>query len=531
MVPAPNNLTFSVLETLTSISICSFDTTTTTKTKNMQKSSSFIRNLPVANAEPEQSRRESVVCTAHDVETITASGRVHNVDDDDEEDLSLLKKSSARASLISVSICKPSADMVMGLGFRSVAGELQIIRVSPNGALAQSPLQPGDRLISLDTNSNTSHWTAHQAANYVRNKVGLLSIVVRTKEGDPNRVAATIYKSSRDEKIGLGFKQEDGCLRIGHLNPRGLLGDMSVLKLGDYIETINGMNIAAMDPSLALEIVRGAVGKLDIRAKHTNTAELSVRDVDMDLSHIRESRRLSSEHFLTTADEVGDSLTSSNASNPHEGPRDDTGMVLKPGFISVKVTKATKAMRLGISFSNPTESRLQISSILDDSLLYSSPLRPGCVVHSLNNVRCRHWTKRDALQFVKNALGDVLFMAQDPHGDPAYATALAYKTSARASIGLSFKSTGGPLRVGNVKADGIFGDSILNADDDVLSINGIPCQHMSPVNAVEIIRQSTEIVCLLVKPYRKNGMVLSHASRTPGGDEYERAIKTSRTRR
>lgn len=492
--------------------------------KMLNRSSSFIQNLPVAEAEPEMSRQSAVVQSTMEVENITQSGRVHEVfadddNDDDDDGASLLKKKVPRASLISVRMCKPSPDLVVGLGFRSMAGELQLSKISPTGALSESPLRPGDRLISLDHNSNTAHWTAHQAANYVRHKVGLLSIVVRTKDGDPNRVEATVYKSSIDEKVGISFKKDDGLLQIRYINTKALLGDMSMLKVGDYVESINTMNVSTLDPMLATDIIKGALGKVTIRAKHTDATELSVRNVDLDAAY-NTSRRLSSERFLTTADEVGDMTV---AAQPREA-----GVELKPGFISVKITKASRDMRLGISFSNTTETRLSISSVLENSILYSSPLRPGCVVHSLNNIRCRNWSKREALDFVKQKVGDVLIMSQDPEGDPSYASVMAYKESARASIGLSFKSSGGPLRVGNVSPDGIFGDSILNTDDSVISINGIPCQHMRPGDAVDIIKQAAESVCILVKPYRLNGLVLSHASRTPGGDEY---VKANRSRR
>ena len=477
----------------------------------LKRSQSFIQSLPVAKAEPETRRMGSILAFTSQVEFVTDSDRLVK-DKTREQELD-----RRRPSLISVRIFKPVADVKLGVGFRSVSGELQVGNIAQISPLASSPLRQGDRLICLDDHRNTNHWTAIQAANYVRNKEGLICFVVRTKNGNSNVAEAAVYKSFTEEKVGISFKSDKGRLRISKIDSQGLLGEMAVLQSGDYVETINGIDVSEVAPSLALQIVKSTVGMITFRVKHENTCELSVRDVELtNLS----SRELSGS-IVAMADELANldymetGFLCANGSELH----------IRPGFVSVTVYKPTIDTKLGISFRNPEGDQLQISYVATQGLLAKSPLAAGQLIQSISGVRCRRWTKERTLESIKEALGEITFVLRDPAGDFSYAVAMAYKPTPRATLGICFKTMGGPLKVGNINPDGLLSNTVLNCNDTLISINNIPCQCITPLEAVYITQRNPESVVLLTKPHHSNGIVLSHISDSTGEDEYELALQ------
>jgi hypothetical protein len=464
-----------------------------------RRTSSYYNSLPVADAEPEPVRVETVVSVTAEVVAVL------DVDVDSDTDEDSLR--STRASLISVRIFKKTRDSKLGIGFISIAGELQISKIASTGPLTTSPLRPGDRLVSLDDNRFCTNWTAAQAANHVREQVGLLSIVVKNPNGNPNAAEATVFKTSPEDRIGIVFKEENGRLRIGKIKDSSLLGNMSVLHAGDYVESINQIPCSYVGSSLAAEMVRDAEKLVTILVKNSDAIELSIRDMQARLS----SRHLSTNDIQATADEVVDL---------EAGILSETQFL--PSLISVKVSKPTAGTELGINFINPEEGILQISSIIK-GLLERSPLKIGFIVISIDYKPCRDWSRQYALDYLRGKVGDVLIVAKNPNGNPSYVHTMADKPSARSKIGVTFKTSSvGPLRIGMVRPDGIFANSVLNAEDDVIAINNIPCQHMTSFEAIGITQRITDSVTILSKTWRATGVVVSHQPRSQGTVDHPR---------
>jgi hypothetical protein len=467
---------------------------------NCRRTSSYYNNLPVADAEPEPVRVETVVSVAAEVVAVDA----HDVDSDTDEDDSLR---GTRPSLISVRIFKNTRETKLGISFISVAGEVQICKIASTGPLARSPLRPGDRLVSLDNNRSCTNWTAAQAANHVKEKVGLLSIVVKNPNGNPNAAEATVYKTSSEDRIGISFKEENGRLRIGKIKDSGLLGDMSVLHAGDYVESINQISCSYVGSCLAVEMVRNAEKLVTILVKNSDATELSIRDMQALFTY----SRLSTNDIQATADEVMDL---------EAGILSETQFL--PCLISVKVSKPTAGTKLGINFINPEEGVLQISSITK-GLLGKSPLKSGFIVMSIDYKPCRDWSRQYALDYLRGKVGDVLIVAKNPNGNPSYVHTMADKPSARAKLGVTFKkSSQGPLKIGMVRPDGIFANSVLNAEDDVIAINNIPCQHMTSFEALGITQRIADSVTILSKTGQSTGVVVSHQPRSQGRVDHAR---------
>jgi hypothetical protein len=457
-----------------------------------EESTVSVMSLPVVEAQPEVSRLHSVTMFSTAVESLTRADRGN-------------AQGWKRPGLISVRILKETVDAKLGVGFRSPVGELIINSISPTSPLTNSPIQAGDRLISLDHHQNVNHWSAAQAANYLRSRTGLITIIVETKNGDANSAEACVYKPTADMKVGLSFDSDQDRLRIKSVFTSDLLGSMSAIQPGDFVESINSMPVQEMDPTLAHELIRKAVGFVSVRViKRSEATQVSVRDLLS--SQNLGSRRLS--ETLLVADEL-DVIESGRLIG--EDP-----IFPKPGLISVSVHKSTEDTRLGISFSNPTGCELIISSIADQSLMSKSPLAAGFVVHSINNIPCREFTKQQALDLIKSRTGEIRLMAQDRTGNANYAVGMAYKPTPRASLGLAFRSGGGSLSLSNIRADGLFLNSVLNSGDKVIAINRIPCEHMQPSEAVALTQKNLEKITILVRLSGASGIVLSHGA-GPGG--------------
>ncbi len=463
---------------------------------------SLIKSFPVAKAEPETSR--TAVVTA--VETVTVSDRILT-----ESRAPVENENKSRPALISVRIQKPSIDHRLGIAFQSVFGELLIGNINPNSLLANSPLRRGDRLVNMDQHRSISHWTALQAANYVREKQGPICFVVHTKNGNSNIAEAAVLKNSPDEKLGISFRNERGRLRINNISSGGLLGNVSILHPGDFVVSINGVDVSRLAPSSALESITISTGMITIRVTNTDANEVSVRDV----LHRHMSSRRSNECEMATANEMIDWDVESGLMC-HEYSE----FGIRPGCISFKVYKPTVDTKVGITFSNTEDGQLQIGSIASQGMLGKSPLVPGFIILSIGRVPCRRWTKQQALDVVKASVGELLFIFYDSAGNTSYAMAVAYKSTPRSKIGLSFKSSGEHVAIGGVLSDGIFSDSILNAEDTVISINNIPCQYLTPSETVALTQRIPESVIVLVKLFRSNCVVVSNKSGAAEGGDY-----------
>jgi len=458
-------------------------------------------SLPVAEAFPETIRRNSVTA-------FTAAVRYVKDIYLKQDPVVIDVKTERRPAMISIRFLKETADQRFGLSFVSNKGELVFGTIAPTGLLAQSSVRVGDRLLSIDHHHPVTHWTGEQAAGYLRGRMGgYISMVVNTKNGsDPNTVEACVYKSEAGLKLGLSFYNDQGRLRILRITSHGLLGGLSVLQANDFVERINSTEAEYMDATAAHELLNRTVGLVSVRTKKSDKRLLSLRDIQM--SEQLSSQRLS-EHVVA-ADEL-DVMESGDLFL-----EDDVGDLPRPRFISVTVQKPTVDTVLGLSFANPTESQLILSKIQPQGLLARSPLRAGCLLHSINGISIQNYTRFGVTELVRTLAGTIQIVAEDPMGDVTYAVAMAFKSTPRANLYLSFHvAEGGALALSRIGLDSFLNNSVLNVHDKIIAINKIPCDHVQPEEAVEITQRNPESVTILVRVGRKNVIVLSHAKGVP----------------
>jgi len=199
---------------------------------------------------------------------------------------------------------------------------------------------------------------------------------------------------------------------------------------------------------------------------------------------------------------------------------ENVGDLPRPRFISVTVHKPAVDTKLGLSFANPTGSQLILSKIQPHSLLARSPLRAGCLLHSINGISIQNYTRFGVTDLVRTLAGTIQIVAENRMGDGSCALAMAFKSTPRAKLHITFHlGEGGALALSKIGPDSFFNNSVLNVNDKIIAINKIPCHHVQPQEAVEITQRNPESVTILVRVGPRNGIVLSHGKAAVPGTQ------------
>jgi hypothetical protein len=162
----------------------------------------------------------------------------------------------------------------------------------------------------------------------------------------------------------------------------------------------------------------------------------------------------------------------------------------RASLISVRVFKMTRGVRLGIIFQK-VHGTLQIAK-LPTRLLADSSLQVGDEVVSLNGIHCASWSSTQAADLLKETMGFVSIIVEDPNGDPNEKEAIVFKDHPQDRLGISFQNDAdGKLRIETIRRNGLLGfDCPLNTDDYVISINSIPCSEMNSNLARSMVVES-----------------------------------------
>jgi len=459
-----------------------------------RSNNTYIDSLPSVYALPEVERSDSNVIEATDVIPV------------DVESPPLVDAQTPqyqRASLISVRVFKMTRGTKLGIAFQSVHGILRISK-PPTRLLADSSLQAGDEVVSLNGIYCTG-WNSNQAADLLKGTMGSISIVVEDPNGDPYGKEAIVFKDHRQDKLGIVFQNDtDGRLRIESILPNGLLGSDCPLNTDDYVISINTISCSEISSNLARSMVVESPGKVTIVATTINN-EAAISNGSFILG-VSSGRVANAPHATATA-----TATEVITDEEQWGTVTDERNA-NPAFTSVMIFKPTQQTRLGIRLIN-TDGILQVSSILSDGILYSTPLKEGFIILSINSRRCKGWEASRALSVLKEAQGKLNIVTQNPNGDPHYVEAMVMKDSMQPKIGVTFKKTqGGKLRLVYIDPNGMLAESVLNKGDYVMAINSVPCQYLEANDATRLVRQAPKTVTILTKTQRSTGVVVSRIS-------------------
>ena len=179
-------------------------------------------------------------------------------------------------------------------------------------------------------------------------------------------------------------------------------------------------------------------------------------------------------------------------------------------FVSATFMKASAAVSLGICLHGNDAT---ISSITAGSLASISPVRVGDKIFSINNKQCSKMDSASIGKYLQSLAGRVHIVAHNKGGSPNLVESMVTKSSTQLRTGLVLTTAGNRgLVVSRLHPDKVFVDSLLNIGDEVISINGINCEHLSARAASNIIKETQNITTVVARTLNNTGVVLAEVS-------------------
>ncbi|CAB9509764.1 expressed unknown protein [Seminavis robusta] len=184
-------------------------------------------------------------------------------------------------------------------------------------------------------------------------------------------------------------------------------------------------------------------------------------------------------------------------------------------FISVTFYKARRDDLLGVTF-DPKAMDIRITGIVDNSLASDSPLRVGDRVLSVDSKDCANdkMNGEGVARILQRATGNVTLVLHNAGGDADLVESMIMKSNKDEKIGLSLKADHSltSVLVSDIKDGSKFANSLLNAGDVVMTVNGNTAGHLGPEAAADMIRTSPSRVTILAKTLRDTGVVVAQLS-------------------
>ena len=449
-----------------------------------QYDDTFLNTLPVAMATSEAS------VTSLSPPIATSVVRIKNSH--------ALTLRSARC--ISVKVYKSTKESKLGIRLGlSNDGHLQLSHVS--GFLKESPLRAGDELSSIN-GQDVSAWTTTKALQYLRDSWGWVSLTVRNPNCSHASLSlASVCKSSLTDKLGISFCTEANKLTVNCLNVAGLLGGRTTVRIGDVVESINSISCAHLDNATAVDIIRSISGWVHILVRKPALREYEGSPVI--LAPICKFPA----PWSSNDDQEPSSVVAEASEVVNPTFYDDSNNLVEAALVSLTLIKRHKSEKLGLSLVSANNA-LYIKAV---GSLPGGVLREGMMLLAINHKSTCKMTLSGASSYIRNFVGSITLLARNPHGNPQYVRAVAFKklTEPQNLIGVSFKgSSGHQLKICEIRQNGLFCNSPLNVGDSVLQINDIPCGHWRPKEAADLVRGSERIVSVVVKSKSKMGVVV-----------------------
>jgi len=159
---------------------------------------------------------------------------------------------------------KSTLQMLCGIGMKTQNGSLTITSIDPNGLFANSGLEVG-MIVKTINNIPVAGKTAAEATQLIKDAVGQVTIVVTGCESRSyhESITTTVYKPTAHMKCGIGMKTQNGSLIISSIDPDGLFANTR-MKVGMIVKTINYEAATGKTAAEATQLIKDAVGQVTI---------------------------------------------------------------------------------------------------------------------------------------------------------------------------------------------------------------------------------------------------------------------------
>jgi hypothetical protein len=180
-------------------------------------------------------------------------------------------------------------------------------------------------------------------------------------------------------------------------------------------------------------------------------------------------------------------------------------------YVSAAFHRPSSAIPFGLHLNKDD---LKIIYIDENSLAGDSPFQVGDKIFSINNKQCGNMTGDAVCQLLRSLFGIVTIIVQNEGGSSDLVESMITKHSQRELSGLSLVSRNNKLMVSSLAMGQKFANSLINVGDQVVSINGISCEHLGPEEAAEIIKKAPKHVTVVARTLGQTGVVVAEESWT-----------------
>lgn len=205
-----------------------------------------------------------------DAEAVVASNVVTSMRDvevqggESTRDLNFKDK---RAEFISVTFWKDHPHVPLGISFGKGPQEPRISDLAAGSLAQDTPLQPGDIILSVNNEQVNKKLTSAQVANRLKDSFGAVTVVVHNEGGASNLVESMVMKENPSERLGISLRSFTGGRIAVQKIDSGTKFVNSLLNVGDTVLSINGTAMAEVKLAAAADLIKNAPMRVTILAR------------------------------------------------------------------------------------------------------------------------------------------------------------------------------------------------------------------------------------------------------------------------
>lgn len=193
--------------------------------------------------------------------------------------------------------------------------------------------------------------------------------------------------------------------------------------------------------------------------------------------------------------------------------------VIRPKYVSATIIKPTKRTELGLSLKTAEDGSIEIEKLATNGFLFVSgaPLETGdqiiCIKTSGGSLPCGShvggFNKNEILRLLQKLEGQLTIVAQHATGNPEQCCSMTSKPHPEFGTGIFFVSGTSEwkqLQVHSIPPNGLFANSLLHPNDQVLSINDVDCSDLDATVATDIVKTAPRFVKIVTQTTSANLM-------------------------
>ncbi|CAB9496639.1 PDZ domain (Also known as DHR or GLGF) [Seminavis robusta] len=372
---------------------------------------------------------------------------------------------------------KPTPTSSIGIGMKTVAGQVMISSISSTGLAFNSDLQVGMYIKSVN-NFEFAGLNPNQASTLIAQAQNKLEIIAQFPGVAPktNLISATVeIPEEEDEEVNVDADTTEAPEKKN-------LAGLELMTANNHTTGAPMVVIKSIDPD-------GPFFGSELR-------------VGMQISKVQ---NIDCTNPKVKAEQVNALIQDS--AKPGENiallAQDCFSARRAPGaFLTVIVTKPTINTKLGIVLASKAN-KLFIKKIASGTLGSTTELEPGMIVHSINNHAVTHKSSAEAAQILGAAEGHITFLVQIEGNallDPSrLVTALMVKKHDSTKVGLAMKMQGGKIVITKNSESGLAKDTDLKVGMRVIRINNVDLTKKKATDAADLLVKATGVLTVIAQ--------------------------------